>query len=261
MVKVETHRASPHRVRRDAVEVVAAFIIAALAFFVVVPTFLFQPFSIPTGSLVPALLVGDEVLISKFAYGYSSFSLPFDRKLFSGRVFGRLPERGDVVVFKWPKDNRTDYIKRVVGLPGETIQMREGQLFIGSERVPRHFVVRREEDAGAGYRRHVTSYVEVLPGNAAHPIQLMDDGQTLQNNTQPFKVPPGHIFVLGDNRDNSSDSRSWGTVPLENIVGRAEIVLFSIRTKHVDGEDLEPLWQVWRWPWTVRWARIFHRVL
>lgn len=260
-MKVGMQQASQPRWRRDVRVVFAAFVVAFVLLFVLVPTLLFQIFSIPTGSLVPSLLVGDQVLVSKFAYGYSRFSLPIMNNLFSGRLFGRLPSRGDVVVFKWPKDNRTDYIKRVVGLPGETIQITEGHLYIDGKQVPRTLVVRREEDAGAGYRRHVTSYVEVLPGGVAHPIQTMDDGQALQNNTQPFRVPPASIYVMGDNRDNSFDSRAWGEVPVDNVEGRAELVVFSVKTKRDGSNALEPLWQVWRWPRTLRWQRFFHRVL
>jgi signal peptidase I len=235
-------------------------VLQALLIALVVRTFLFQPFNIPSGSLIPTLLVGDYLFVSKYSYGYSKYSLPLSLDLFSGRIFGAVPKRGDIVVFKVPTDNATDYIKRVIGLPGDHIQMKGGNLFINGEMVKRELMGETREDEGAGYEHVVKHYDETLPGGVTHLIQTWDDGAKLSNNTNEFVVPPGHLFMMGDNRDNSADSREWGPVPFENLVGRAEIIFFSIKTKPGHPGETEPAWQFWRWPWTVRWDRLLQPV-
>jgi signal peptidase I len=222
----------------------------ALIIAVVIRTFLFQPFNIPSGSMKDTLLIGDYLFVSKYSYGYSRYSLPFSLPLFSGRILGSLPKRGDVVVFKWPKDNETDYIKRVIGLPGDKIQMDRGELYINGEKVRRNLVSERNDDEGAGSYRRVKLYTEVLPEGVSHLIEVSDNGYSQVNNTDVIEVPPGCVFMMGDNRDNSSDSRSWGPVPVENLVGRAQIIFFSV-------QEGEHAFQVWRWPWSVRWGRLF----
>jgi signal peptidase I len=234
-------------------------VLQALLIALVVRTFLFQPFNIPSGSLIPTLLVGDYLFVSKYAYGYSKYSFPFSPDLFAGRVWGAMPKRGDIAVFKVPKDNATDYIKRVIGLPGDRIQMREGNLFINGEMVKREFRDSSREDEGAGYEHVVKHYTETLPGGVSHLIQTFEDARALSNNTKEFVVPPDHLFMMGDNRDNSADSREWGFVPFENLVGRAEVIFFSITTRPGSSET-EPAWQIWRWPWTVRWDRLLKPV-
>lgn len=219
-----------------------------------VRTFAFEPFNIPSGSMIPTLLVGDYLFVSKYSYGYSRFSFPFSPPLFSGRIFGSLPTRGDVVVFKLPRDNSTDYIKRIIGLPGDTVQMKEGQLYINGKEVERRPAGEYEAE-GDGPRMLLHRYVETLPNGVSHYIlKISDDGPL--DNTQEYKVPEGYVFAMGDNRDNSLDSRvlnAVGYIPLENLVGRAEFLFFSVDAQ-------EPLWAVWDWPFEIRWSRLFHPI-
>ena len=205
-------------------------------------TFLYQPFSIPAGSMTPTLQVGDQVFVSKFAYGYTHYSLPFSPGWFSGRIFGASPQRGDVVVFRSPKNDSVDFIKRVVGLPGDRIQMREGQLYINGLAVQR---VRMPDFGGqdpCGSRGDVATRrwrERLLNGVSYETLDCVDNGYL--DNTRAFDVPAGHFFMLGDNRDNSVDSRmsSMGYVPLENIIGRAGLIYFArspdgtIRTERI----------------------------
>lgn len=218
-------------------------------------TVAFEPFNIPSGSMIPTLLVGDYLFVSKYSYGYSRYSMPLAPNLFSGRIFGRLPERGDVAVFKWPRDNSTDYIKRIIGLPGDHIQMKSGQLYINGALVPRQ----PEGDFTAddnGQKIVAKEFLETLPNGRKHDIlKLYEEGGL--NTTQEFVVPEQHVFAMGDNRDMSSDSRDpnggVGYIPVENLVGRAEFIWLSI-----DGRD--PWWQVWRWPFEIRWNRLLRGV-
>lgn len=213
----------------------------------VVRTFLFEPFNIPSGSMLPTLLIGDYLFVSKYSYGYSKHSFPFSPGLFSGRILEQQPERGDVIVFKLPSDNQTDYIKRIIGLPGDRIMVRDGILHINGVPVSRQKIEGTDPQAPGG-----TIYLETLPNGVTHRIREVSDGE-FADNTREYEVPPGHYFVMGDNRDNSQDSRFIGPIPAENLVGRAEILFFS-----VDGSAT--LWQVWRWPLAVRWSRPFNAV-
>lgn len=211
---------------------------------IVVRTFLFEPFSIPSGSMIPTLLIGDYLFVSKYSYGYSRFSFPLSLPLFSGRVLGHDPERGDVVVFKLPSDNTTDYIKRVIGLPGDRIQLKGGLLYINDVPVKREPVAEPTWDGGPAHAFH--EYIETLPNGRRHTIiELSDDGP--YDNTGVYVVPEGHYFMMGDNRDSSRDSRfldTVGYVPFENLIGRARIIFFS-----VDG----PAFEVWN----IRFDRLF----
>lgn len=194
-------------------------------------TFLFQPFSIPARSMMPTVQEGDNLFVSKFAYGYTHYSLPFSPKLFEGRIFGSSPVRGDVVVFRLPKNDRVDYIKRVVGLPGDRIQMRDGQLIINETAVMRErmpdFV--GDDACGADGQAGVRRWRETLPNGVSYEtLDCVDHGYL--DNTLVFTVPAGQFFMLGDNRDNSTDSRMlsmMGTIPLQNIIGRAGLIYFS----------------------------------
>jgi signal peptidase I len=195
-----------------------------------VRSFLFQPFSLPAASMAPTLLPGDYVFAAKYPYGYTRYSLPFSPPLFSGRIFGSVPARGDVIVFRLPKDVSTDYVKRVVGLPGDRIQMKEGELFINGTAVRRERVEGFEEsDVCGGGPPKVKRWRETLPEGASYEtLDCVDRG--FYDNTNVFTVPAGHLFVLGDNRDNSTDSRvlsAMGYIPLENVIGRVSMIFFS----------------------------------
>jgi signal peptidase I len=199
---------------------------------ILVRSLLYQPFNIPSGSMQPTLLVGDAFFVSKYAYGYSRYTWPFSSAPFAGRIWGAEPARGDVVAFLLPKDNTTVYMKRVVGLPGERIQMRDGLLYINGvpvsrERLP-DFV--GEDPCGSAGTTRTKRWRETLPNGVSHEtLDCVDNG--FYDNTNVYTVPSGRFFLLGDNRDNSTDSRvlsTIGYVPLENIIGRAAMIFFSV---------------------------------
>lgn len=227
-------------------------VVFAVLIALVIRTVGYEPFSIPSGSMIPTLLIGDYLFVSKFSYGYSKHSLPFSLPLIPGRILYTEPKRGDVAVFKLPADNTTDYIKRIIGLPGDRLQMVGGVLNINGKPVKREriadYVVHER-----GNVKRVTRYIETLPNGKQHPIIEEDGDHGPADNTGVYTVPPDHFFAMGDNRDNSQDSRFplVGYVPKENLVGRAEFLFFS-----VDG----PIWEVWKWPWTVRFSRIFEGI-
>ena len=239
-------------------------------------TLLFQPFSIPSGSMKPTLLINDYLFVSKYSYGYSKYAVPYGNmlpdSLFGGRILSAEPERGDVIVFRNPANEDQDYIKRLVGLPGDTIQMQRGVLHVNGAPAPQNrienFVERRDPrhtqhclDRGV-LRRLVLDaetrnavlrdnaerdcikiqMTETLPGGVAHPVLDADGGGGKYDNTRRFTVPEGHYFFVGDNRDNSLDSRApiggIGFVPRQNLIGRAEMILLS-----AEG----PYWQFWSW--------------
>jgi signal peptidase I len=234
-------------------------IIQALLIALVVRTVLFQPFNIPSGSLIPTLLIGDYLFVSKYSYGYSKHSLPFSPDIFSGRIMATPPKRGDIAVFKLPRDGSTDYIKRVIGLPGDKVQMINGRLAINGEVVPREAAPAIRTRDAFGRETEAPTWRETLPGGTSHLIIERDGDRGFYDNTQVFEVPAGHYFMMGDNRDNSTDSRVSGAdggvgfVPFENFVGRAEVIFFSV-------EEGEAAWQFWRWPWSLRWNRLFQPV-
>jgi signal peptidase I len=226
-------------------------VIYAVLIALVIRVFAYEPFNIPSGSMKPTLLIGDYLFVSKFSYGYSRYSLPWGLPLFSGRIFASQPVRGDVVVFKLPTDNTTDYIKRIVGLPGDTIQVKGGILIINGTPVTRKLVGPAVSPDYPGRATREKEYIETLPNGRKHPIWEVSDHDMLDN-TPVYHVPAGHYFAMGDNRDHSQDSRvlsAVGYVPFENLVGRAEFLFFS-------HNDSAALWQVWKWPGAIRWGRI-----
>jgi signal peptidase I len=265
-----TAKATKTKVRRQPnvwIENIKTIVYAGLIA-IVVRTVAYEPFNIPSGSMEPTLLVGDYLFVSKYSYGYSRFSLPFSPPLFQGRIFGSLPKRGDVAVFKYPRDTSTDYIKRIIGLPGDHIQMKQGQLYINGEECPREPMGNYDTDDN-GYVQREKLYIETLPNGVRHEILKATDGTDASrrpgfdpakdfdpNNTIDYVVPPDHVFAMGDHRDNSADSRfmnAVGFVPVENLVGRAEILFFSIDAEH-------PWYEIWWWPFEIRWSRLLQRI-
>jgi len=241
----------------------AKIIVQALAIAMVVRVFFYQPFNIPSGSMKSTLLIGDYLFVSKLSYGYSRFSFPFSPNVFSGRIFAAEPKRGDVVVFRLPQDQSLDYIKRVVGLPGEKIQMKHGVLHINGQPVPKVYKDEFSNIECDPYYRHCRRvnykrFEETLPdgGPTYTVLDLEPDGEF--DNTDVYEVPPGHYFMMGDNRDNSSDSRATvGYVPFENLIGRAEIIFFSAAIDEPDGMRW---YSPWTWPFDIRWSRFFNLV-
>ncbi|MGH1417621.1 MAG: signal peptidase I [Hyphomicrobiaceae bacterium] len=235
-------------------------VIQALAIALIVRVFLYQPFNIPSGSMKPTLLVGDYLFVSKLSYGYSKYSFPYRPNLFEGRIFADKPERGDVVVFKLPSDNKTDYIKRVVGLPGDRISVQDGILHINGQAVPRvRDGVFETRDGVGGPLRKIPRYRETLPNGVSYHV-LDSNPNGAFDNTGPYEVPEGKYFMMGDNRDNSTDSRytnAVGYVPYENLVGRAEVLFFSAETDEPDSFSIS---RPWNWPFEIRWKRFFDMV-
>jgi len=243
-------------------------IIQALLIALVVRTFLFQPFNIPSGSLVPTLLVGDYLFVSKYAYGYSAHSFPFSPPLFKGRILASTPKRGDIAVFKLPKDGQTDYIKRVIGLPGDRVQMIDGRLYINGTIVKREPAAPYTTVDPYGRQVQVPAYIETLPNGVSHMVIEREGDKGYWDNTFEYVVPPEHYFMMGDNRDNSTDSRdlsSVGYVPFENFVGRGEMIFFSVDTGVGEGGAPERGGGLIGYlrgfaDMNVRWGRIFQRV-
>ncbi len=228
----------------------------AVAFALVIRTLFFEPFNIPSGSMKPTLLIGDYIFVSKPSYGYSRYSFPFSPAFIKGRVWGdKLPQRGDVAVFRLPSNPSIDYIKRVVALPGERVQMIEGRLYINGVRTEREFIRRETDIEHGGVHVEMLLYRETLPGGTTHMIYEEGDNGPLDN-TAEFVVPEGHYFAMGDNRDNSQDSRVTthvGSIPLENMIGRATRIFFS-----TDGTA--SLIEFWKWPFSTRFSRLFDKI-
>ena len=221
-------------------------IIYAVLIAIVVRTFAYEPFNIPSGSMKPTLLVGDYLFVKKWVYGYSRHSFPFSWPPFTGRIFAGPVQRGDVVVFKWPEDGKTDYIKRIVGLPGDRIQVKNGVLYINDQAVNRERIEDWVDEDGHRFMR----YIETLPNGVRHPIIEEGDSYPLDN-TEVFTVPEDSYFAMGDNRDHSSDSREWPHnhyVPAENLVGRASFIFYSTAAGN--------LWPVWEAIPQTRWDRL-----
>ena len=216
---------------------------------------LFEPYNIPSGSMLPNLLIGDYLFVSKFSYGYSRFSFPFGVvPLPKNRVFAAEPERGDVIVFKLPSNTSINYIKRVIGLPGDRLQMKDGKLFLNGHLVNQYNDGKFKLVHNNQYEQVLDKYKEKLDNGRSYSILNLNDFQPLDN-TKEFIVPDSHYFMMGDNRDNSLDSRANGGwfVPFENLVGKGNFIFFSI-----SGDTR--FWQFWRWPLNVRYNRIFKKI-
>ena len=228
-------------------------IVQALLLAMIIRTVLFQPFTIPSGSMMPTLLVGDYIFVNKFSYGYSKYSLPFSPNLFSGRIFASEPTRGDVVVFRFPPNPEIDYIKRLVGLPGDRIQVIDGVLNINGTPVPRSPDGAFTSDYRLDPGTDVPVFRETLDNGVTY--DTLDQSPTSRgDNTREFVVPERHYFMMGVNRDNSLDSRfDVGFVPAENLVGRASVIFFSL------GNDTS-FREFWKWPANMRWDRLFQAV-
>jgi signal peptidase I len=250
-----SHLGKPSRSwTRSLVEIAAAFLVVMAA-----KGALAEPFYVPSGSMEPTLLIGDALLASKYPYGYSAASLPVNVALpATGRVFGALPDRGDVVVFRWPGDTSQVWVKRVVGLPGDRVQMREGRLWINGKPVTMRPDGRGQAEDESGRMTPTARFTETLPGGREHVLFKLKEHAFLDN-TREVKVPPGHLFVMGDNRDNSSDSRvpvadgGVGLLPVENLVGRVDAIVGSWDL----GMKSQP---VWTWLSGLRIARSFTSV-
>ena len=203
-------------------------LLGALLIAILIRSFIFQPFYIPSSSMEPTLLVGDRIFVSKYTYGYSKHSFPFSPNFSNTRFFQKTPIVGDLVVFKTPTDNRTDYIKRLIGLPGDTIQFINGDLFINNNKIPRKKIKNTKYIRCGKYNLATETFIETLPNGIEHLVSYKKSG-TLKN-TQKYKVPLNHYFLMGDNRDCSKDSRfldSVGYVKNLNLVGKANVIFFS----------------------------------
>jgi signal peptidase I len=215
-------------------------------------SFLFEPFNIPSSSMKPTLLIGDYLFVNKPAYGYSRYSFPFGIAPIEGRVWGELPQRGDVVVFALPTQTGIDYIKRIIGLPGDKIQVTKGRLYINGKMLERAFVGIKRVSNGDGRDIELNEYIQTLPEGTTFHIYEETDNEMLDN-TVEYTVPEDHYFVMGDNRDYSQDSRvtsKVGPVPLVNIIGRADFLFFS-------SNGTSRLFEFWKWPWAIRYDRFF----
>ena len=227
----------------------------ALIIAILIRSLLFQPFYIPSSSMEPTLLVGDRIFVSKYIYGYSKHSFPFSPNFTDKRFFSKIPTRGDLVVFKTPSDNRTDYIKRLIGLPGDTIQFINGDLVINETIVNRMKVQSRNLIRCGDFNIETNSFIETLPNGIKHLTVYKKKG-TMQN-TKKFEVPQNHFFLMGDNRDCSKDSRyqdSVGYVNFINLVGKANIIFFSNDTKK------SSLIKFWNLKQSFRFERLFNKL-
>ena len=211
----------------------------------------YEPFHIPSGSMKSTLLVGDYIFVSKYSYGYSRYSFPLGIKFFDGRIMGEAPKRGDIIVFRNPKSPSVDYIKRLIGLPGDKIQMIDGKLHINGVAVKNEPLDMFEDEETLGQVVEITRQMETLPEGRSYNV--LDQSEIDLDNTPVYEVPPKHYFMMGDNRDNSRDSRvlnEVGFVPEENLVGRAEVIF-------VSSDKSAAWWEVWKWPLTIRTNRLF----
>jgi len=230
-------------------------ILFALIIAVIIRSLIIQPFYIPSSSMEPTLLIGDRIFVSKFTYGISKHSFPFSPNFLNKRIYYKPPKQGDLVVFKTPVDNRTDYIKRLIGLPGDEIQFVNGQILINGKKIEREKISKIKKVRCGKFSFQVESFLETLP-NGRQYLAVYNKQGTLQN-SQKFKVPKDHFFLLGDNRDCSQDSRylnSVGYVNFVNLVGKANMIFFSNDTVK------SSLFKFWNWKESFRLNRTFQLI-
>ena len=226
----------------------------ALVIAIIIRSLLIQPFYIPSSSMEPNLLIGDRLFVTKYSYGYSKHSFPFSPPILRGRLFSSVPKMGDVVVFKTTRDNRTDFIKRLIGLPGDSIQFINGDVYINNNQIPKS-IVSKSDVIYCGSRVSVNTFLEILPNGKIHKT-VYHKNNSFQN-SDIFIVPKNHYFFLGDNRDCSGDSRrltGLGYVPEENLVGKAQFIFFSSDFR------IGSIFSFWKWHKTVRFDRFFKRI-
>jgi signal peptidase I len=228
-------------------------LVTALVCAGIVRSLLFEPFHIPSSSMKPGLLIGDYIFVSKFSYGYSRYSFPFGFRFFEGRIWETKPQRGDVVVFRLPSNPNINYVKRLIGLPGDKIQVRDGVVYINDLEIKKVSNGDFDNSASQNESKKIAQFFETLPEGKI--VETLDEHpDTPQDNTGIYEVPAGHYFMMGDNRDNSQDSRfltQVGYVPEENLVGKARIIFFSAE---------ESVWQFWNWDKSIRLNRIFKKI-
>ena len=218
----------------------------------IIRSFIAEPFNIPSGSMKPNLLVGDFIFVSKWSYGYSKHSLPFSLPLIPNKILSKIPDRGDVVVFKTPENNRTDYIKRVIGLPGDKIKIINGNINLNGKNIARKKMKDFFDNDKNTSLKRIRKYKEFHDTKSFDILDIMDNG--IADNTQLFEVPDGYFFVMGDNRDNSQDSRfkTVGFIPFDNLVGKARFIFFSLENSR--------FLELWKWPKAIRGSRIFKKI-
>ncbi len=228
-------------------------IFIAIFIALIIRSFIFEPFNIPSGSMKPNLLIGDFIFVSKWSYGFSRHSLPLSIPIIPKKIFSNIPERGDVVVFKTPENNRTDYIKRVIALPGDIIKIEDGYIILNNSKIFKKKINDFIDIDKSGNSLRVRQYTEYFSNIEINVLDITDSG--IVDNTQEFKVPDNHFFVMGDNRDNSQDSRfinTVGFIPFDNLVGKAQFIFFSLENSR--------FLQIWKWPKAIRYNRIFKKI-
>ena len=227
----------------------------ALIIAVFIRSLFIQPFYIPSSSMEPNLLVGDRLFVTKYSYGYSKHSFPFSPPIFSGRIIFKEPKRGDVIVFKTPSDNRTDYIKRLIGLPGDQIQFIDTNLYVNKSEILKSRISKNDKIFCGNETIDVNTFEEILPNGKKHISVYLKDYSF--KNSDPFEVPEDHYFFLGDNRDCSKDSRfltSVGYVHKDNLVGKAQFIFFS------SDKSIGSIFSFWKWKETIRFNRFFKKI-
>ena len=228
----------------------------ALIIAIIIRSLIIQPFYIPSSSMEPTLLVGDRIFVTKYSYGYSKHSFPFSPSIFKGRILSNKPERGDIVVFKTPADNRTDYIKRLIGLPGDQVQFLDSNLYINNSEVVKSRLSSSDKIYCGTYDLDVYTFEENLPNGIKHKSVYLKNFP--YDNSDPFVVPDDHYFFLGDNRDCSKDSRflsSVGYVHKDNLVGKAQFIFFS------SDKSLGNIFSFWKWNKSLRFKRFLKKII